>query len=63
MTEPRGDAIMADVLKMIETLQQESKFGPALFYLPDSAIVRMGGNPGDYPMLEGYPGVRVVEMK
>jgi len=54
---------MADVHKMIKILQADKLHGPALMYLPDSGIVAMGGDPNDYPELEGYPGVRVVEMK
>lgn len=60
---PMSPTIMEAVLKMIAALQRDRLYNPTLFYLPDRAITAMGGNPEDYPMLEGYPGVRVVTGK
>lgn len=55
--------IKDDVIATLEALQRGTKYEPPLMYLPDSTIIRLGGNPDDYPMLEGYPGVRVVTRR
>lgn len=53
---PAGDSIMADVLAMLDALNRDKLHGPAVMYLPDDGIVAMGGNPNDYPEIEGCPG-------
>jgi hypothetical protein len=58
-----GEEILADIKEMIKALQRDRKYGPYVMYLPDEAIRRMGGNPEDYPTLEGYPNVRVVTAR
>ncbi len=45
---------------MIRQLQNKD-LGPYTFYYPDETIRLMGGDPNDYPQLEGHPGVRMVE--
>lgn len=56
----KGDSILADVQKMIQQIQIDRKYKPLEMYLSDDAIRALGGDPEDYPTLEGYPGVRVV---
>jgi hypothetical protein len=58
-----GKSILEDVLKMIEVLQRDKKYGSYVMYLPDAFITAQGGDPDDYPMLEGHPGIRVVEVR
>ncbi len=60
---PAGGSIQEDILKMIERLQDETLKSPCTFYIPDESIRLMGGNPEDYPELEGHLGVRKVEAK
>jgi hypothetical protein len=55
--------VLSDVLKMIETLKKDRSRSPGVMYLPDEGLCKMGLDPNDYPQLEGYPGVRVVEVK
>lgn len=61
--ESKGNEIIDDVRKMIEACQRDKLHGPAVLYLPDSGIIELGGDPNDYPELEGFPGIRVVEYK
>ena len=60
---PCHKRILDDVMSMIETLKANRRHSPSLMYLPDEGIRTLGGDPNDYPELEGYPGLRVVEMK
>ncbi len=53
-------SIPDDVLKMIVALQADRKYGPYEMHLPDEYIISKGGNPNNYPELEGHPGWRVV---
>ena len=52
-----------DVLKMVEHMQQDAKYGPFELYCTDKMLRQMGFTPEDYPELEGYPGVRVLRSK
>lgn len=59
----RDQQILDDVKAMIRALERDKQHGPGLMYLPDTSIRELGGNPDDYPELEGSPGVRVVQMR
>lgn len=49
-----------DVIAMMKALQSNAQYEPPIVYMPDSTIIALGGDPNDWPELEGFPGVRVV---
>lgn len=55
--------LLEDVQTMLKRLSEDTAYGPTLMYLPDEAVRRLGGDPNDYPELEGYPGLRVIESR
>jgi hypothetical protein len=48
---------------MITLLENDKRRSPFELYLPDASVIALGGNPSDYPELEGSPGVRVVRFE
>lgn len=55
--------VRTEILTMLLALQRAKEHDPLTFYYSDEIVVALGGNPEDYPELEGYPGVRVVPAK
>jgi hypothetical protein len=61
--KPKGALVMADILKMIETIRNDKKLGPFTMHLYDATLRAIGYDPNDYPELEGEPGVRVISAQ
>lgn len=60
--DPEGEGA-EDLLRAMKEIFSTDGIEPNTAIMPDDVIRSLGGTPEDFPELEGYPGLRVVQKE